>query len=271
MAYTADNFIPESAGPIQQPAASVESPYPIPDRIRILRCLDGIFYSLLLSALLLLLCQLRFLFSRSQADLLILPLLVTCLASLRLPWPAAGYRRLERTLFKLKATALILTGLTPFTVWWLRIPETAYLTVGGSLAILTAAWYLMELTLFLGELLRHWDHPRLEREAQILHLLLFYGVFTPVLTLNTLFVWGYFFLPQIALVDLQTFWSAVPFWLQVIMLIPVVGTLVLLWQTRYVIPLHQPPVLPPAEVPVPCSPASGNPTPDPALSKDSVS
>ena len=207
-------------------------------RQRLVRCLDGAFYSLLLALLLVV-------FRRFtpvpwlEPPLYLIPATGMALAAFCFP----GEEVLPPVIaMRLKTTALGFAGLAPFIFWWLRTPQNPYLTVVANLALLTGGGLLLQMTTALRILFVRCRAARLALLATWVRELFFYAVILPMLVLDGLFLYAWVGLPQFDLESYPLLWLALPAGLRVVMILPFAGLAAALGAGRRLAALHSGPL-----------------------------
>jgi len=167
---------------------------------------------------------------------LILPAIAAVAAgTLLLAWPAnpAAPLPFRRHGLLCCACALAATALSPFFVWWLRMPDCAYFTICAHLAMFAAAWMLFECTGWLHGLFASRNCHGLAIAAWLVQLLFYFG-FVLIVTIIPLDYWlrRLFILwkaPNNDPGSVMFVWERLPEkFLHVAMLAPCLGLLVLL-------------------------------------------
>jgi hypothetical protein len=203
-------------------------------RLRLLRSLDGIAYSLL--AFLLILCwpSTASLRQEVMGAAGLLPLVAMLLASLGIP-RRGQLDGLDP--WRLQLGAVLLVGLAPFVVWSQR-GHSLYLFLMAQFAVLAFVWYVVELQRMLACVLSRLGCPWLAKQARVSRYLLIYGTLTLVVAIDfCLAALAYSPSSSIPL-DGDGLWRQVPLGLRLLGLLPISHSLVVLWRSRQALVDH---------------------------------
>ncbi|MBT3377267.1 MAG: hypothetical protein HN742_05050 [Lentisphaerae bacterium] len=209
-----------------------------PVSARLARALDGIAYCLLATTLIVFLPYVGRTPLGELGHLHILPVLGLCAATLRLPSPSSSEEATTHLLWRLKASAVTVLGLTPFVSWWLRTLDSPYFLVAGTAGLFAANWYLFELASFIRAVLHKCGNERILFEAKLARVLTFYCVFIPTLGVNLTFVGALILVRGTVLSDLERTWEYLPYPVRFLMLLAVLNLLFLVWRVHSVVLNH---------------------------------
>ena len=150
--------------------------------MKLLPCLDGIFWGLTLTAIFIN-CHLLIhsFFTGYIIFIYYVPVLLIFHYTRRLPAAANPDREWLETCSRLRWSALITAALVPFWGWWQKVMENWYLLVNSCLLAMVAAWYLFNLAGLLKIISMQSDWHNCRRLSSFTRLSVIYLIFGPLL------------------------------------------------------------------------------------------
>lgn len=132
------------------------------------------------------------------------------------------------SLFRLRLSALMMAGFSPFVSWWMRNSNSLYFTSVGSIAVCVTIWFLVETCLVLQLITQHYDRESATRELKLGRSVLIYFILIPTFAAYTAFLAAWYFFPGTTLSDLPRTWMLIPQFFRYAMLLPILNVVRLL-------------------------------------------
>jgi hypothetical protein len=104
------------------------------------------------------------------------------------------------------------------------------LVLAGAAAVYASIWYYLELAALLREVFRCCGMRRLEIEARVAWIAVFYFVLVPALAVAVSFLMALIVLPGTSLGGFHDTWNVVPLSVRRLMLVPVLHVALLVWR-----------------------------------------
>ncbi|MCF7855466.1 MAG: hypothetical protein K9N51_11760 [Candidatus Pacebacteria bacterium] len=170
------------------------------------------------------------------SQIIMIPVTVVAAAAFLVPSAAVSSVRWQVTVLRLRYAGLAMVGLGPFYSWHLRSYGNLYLTANGGLALLSAVWFLLELTILLEILFKNVQNPQLAALSVRTHQATSFVLFAPILTIY-FFLLGKMWQDNLLTVhSLHYVWHDIPTtiraFIRVAVVVPLAGALLLTWQAH---------------------------------------
>ncbi len=178
-------------------------------RIHWMRTLDALQYSLFALGLFLLVPSFNQGWFKAMTPWYLIPLVALLAAVLLLP-PCSGEPWLANGLWRLRASAILTLGFSPFIYWYRNLGGNLYLLIGAFLAVLFFFWYLGEYTELFRKVAAKADEPRLEQRARLVRQVLLYLGAVPLISLHVSFLVWPLVMPNHSFSDAAALWFHAP-------------------------------------------------------------
>ena len=202
-----------------------------PAQIRQVRALDGVTYSLTALAFIFYFPDIFRDLPGNPSFFSLLPIAFVALSTHFFPSGEYSTAMFRKVVFRLKLVSIVMVGLSPFVIWWLRVPKEGYFMAVSGIAAGALGWYLVELLDFLRLFLRRIEKQRLAVQALVARTMLLYMVLVPFGTVYLAFFMANIFDGQ-EILRFVRIWEFAPAAIRVFMFLPPLMALVVLWKSR---------------------------------------
>lgn len=188
-------------------------------RIRWVRTLDALQYSLFVLGLFLLVPSFGRSWLKPMTPWYLVPA-ITLLGSVLLLPGRSGDPGLAAVLWRLRTSAALALGFSPFIYWYCNVGSNIYLLLGAFLAVLFFFWHLGEYAWLLEKAAVKADELRLEQRARLARQVLLYLGAVPLISLHVSFLIWPLVMPSYSPSDVSSLWFHTPLWIVGIMSLP---------------------------------------------------
>ncbi|MEA2013647.1 MAG: hypothetical protein U9O87_11335 [Verrucomicrobiota bacterium] len=154
-------------------------------RIGIIRCLDGMVYSILGTIVLLVCSPFAYDFLRRLNLYYAFPLFCFAIACIKLPDNYNKIEKWKKKVFILRFFSVSATLLSPFCSWWLRSENNIYFLICTMTAIISINILFIQLSDLDTSILKYCGKDKLAQEGRYIKFLILYFILVPCASIFT--------------------------------------------------------------------------------------
>lgn len=202
-------------------------------QLKIIRGLDGVF----LASLSIIVMIFHPSLGRDELGVVnlicVAPIAVIAWFIYQLPPQLDSIKNWQNVIVNLRIFTFGFALLSPFLVWWNKIPDNMYLLINSQLAALAGIGFIFNLNRLIQELTIFSGHKSMEWESRFIKLVIFYSMLIPLIAILLTYTIDSLITSGNAFKDYHTILSITPKWFRAIIIAPVILTFSLLYRIRH--------------------------------------